>query len=140
MTNSEFSVKAFQDTSNAMMDERMSAIEKKMELLQCIWDKVNVNPAPSFASKSYSAVTRGNDDYSGTGARPKNLTVPLSAGIGRERSSSVKRGLNDVINSQNKRRNVGNVTTLFKWLLATGKNSCFFTTVHISAHREGQLR
>jgi len=77
LTNSEFSVKAFQDTSNAMMDERMSAIEKKMELLQCIWDKVNVNPVPSFAAKSYSAVTRGNDDYSGTGARPKNLTVPL---------------------------------------------------------------
>jgi len=107
LTNSEFSVKAFQDTSNAMMDERMSAIEKKMELLQCIWDKVNVNPVPSFAAKSYSAVTRGNDDYSGTGARPKNLTVPLRAGIGRERSPSVKRGLNDGINSQNKRRNVG---------------------------------
>ena len=59
LTNSEFSVKAFQDTSNAMMDERMSAIEKKMELLQCIWDKVNDNPAPSFTAKSYSALTRG---------------------------------------------------------------------------------
>ena len=86
LTNSEFCVKAFQDTSNAMMDERMSAIEKKMVLLQCIWDKVNVNPAQSFAAKSYSAVTRANDDYSGTGARPKNLTVPLRAGIGRELS------------------------------------------------------
>ena len=85
----------------------MSAIEKKMELVQCIWDKVNVNPAPSFAAKSYSAVTSGNVDYSGTGARPKNLTVPLRPGIIRERSPSVKRGLNDGINSQNKRRNVG---------------------------------
>ena len=43
----------------------------------------------------------------GTGTRPKNFTVPLRAGIGRERSPSVKRGLNDGINSQNKRRNVG---------------------------------
>jgi len=90
-----------------MMDERMSAMEKKMELLQCIWDKVNVNPEPSFAAKSYSAVTRGKDDYSGIGARPKNFKVPLRAGIGRERSPSVMRGLNDGINSQNKRRNVG---------------------------------
>ena len=70
LTNSEFEVKALQDTSSTMMDERMSAMEKKMDLLQC-----NVNPAPSFAAKSYSAVTRGNEDYSGTGARPKNLTV-----------------------------------------------------------------
>jgi len=49
LTNSEFRVKAFQDTSNAMMEERISAMEKKMELLQCIWDKVHVNPAQSFA-------------------------------------------------------------------------------------------
>ena len=73
-----------------MMDERMSAIEKKMELLQCIWDKVNVNPAPSFDAISYSGVTRGNEDYSGTGAKPKNLTVPLSAGIVRVRSLNGK--------------------------------------------------
>jgi len=83
----------------------MSAMKKKMELLQCIWDKVNVNPAPSFAAKSYSVVTRGNEDYRGTGARLKNLTVPLRAGMVRDRSPSVKRGLTDGINSQNKRRN-----------------------------------
>ena len=77
MTNSEFGVKALQDTSNTMMDERMSAMEKRMELLQCIWDKVNVDPAPSFAAKSFSAVTRGNDDYSGTVARPKISQSPL---------------------------------------------------------------
>jgi len=80
-------------------------MKKKMELLQCIWDKVNVNPAPSFAAKSYSVVTRGNEDYRGTGARLKNLTVPLRAGMVRDRSPSVKRGLTDGINSQNKRRN-----------------------------------
>ena len=33
LANSVFSVKAFQDTSNAIMDERMSVMEKKMELL-----------------------------------------------------------------------------------------------------------
>ena len=80
-----------------MMDERMSAMEKKMELLQCIWDNVNVNPAPSFDAISYSGVNRGNEDYSGTGARPKNLTVPLRAGMVRVRS----------LNSQDKRRNEG---------------------------------
>ena len=82
-----------------MMDECMSAMEKKMELLQCIWDKVNVNPAPSFDAKSYSAETRGNDDYSGTGAKPKNLKALLRAGMVRNRSPSVKKGLNDKINS-----------------------------------------
>ena len=80
-----------------MMDERMSAMEKKMELLQCIWDNVNVNPAPSFDAISYSGVNRGNEDYSGTGARPKNLTVPHRAGMVRVRS----------LNSQDKRRNEG---------------------------------
>ena len=107
LTISEFGVEAAQDASYTIMDERMSAMEKKMELLQCIWDKVNVNPAKSFAAKSYSAVTRGNDDYSGTGARSKNLTVPLKAGMVRDRSPSVKRGLKEGINSQNRRRNVG---------------------------------
>ena len=82
LTKSEFGVKALQDTSNTMMDERMSAMEKKMELLQCIWDKVNVNPAPSFDAISYSGVNRGNEDYSGTGARPKNLTGPLREASG----------------------------------------------------------
>ena len=48
-------------------------MEKKMKLLQCIWDKVNVNPAPSFAAKFYSAVTRGNDDYSGTVLRRNKM-------------------------------------------------------------------
>ena len=51
-----------------MMDERMSVMEKKMKLLQCIWDEVNVNPA-----KFYSAVTRGNDDYSGTVLRRNKM-------------------------------------------------------------------
>ena len=87
------------------MDERMSAIEKKMELLQCIQDKIN--PASSFAAKSYSAVTKGNEDYSGTGARPKNLTIPFRAEMVKNRSPSVKRELNNGINSQNKMRNVG---------------------------------
>ena len=31
LTNSEFGVKALQDTSSTMMDERMSAMEKMME-------------------------------------------------------------------------------------------------------------
>ena len=68
LANSEFGVKALQDASNSMMDERMSVMEKKMKLLQCIWDEVNVNPA-----KFYSAVTRGNDDYSGTVLRRNKM-------------------------------------------------------------------
>ena len=55
------------------MDEKMSAMEKKMELLQFIWDKVNVNSASTI---------RHNEIYKGTvlfiicSKKKKNLFAP----------------------------------------------------------------
>ena len=125
VSDAEYLAETAQDTTNTMVLERMTVLEKRvddknnemMKLLQNINDKVNVSPPlppPTFAPATYSAAA-AQGGMRGTGGgvrnqgRPQHLNIPGGSALPfRDRSPSVKRGISDVLQpniaNQSKRR------------------------------------
>ena len=116
LSDAEYMSEVSNTTSVSMVMEKMSVLEKNvqekntimMNMLQVINDKLSVNsvtPTPSF-TQTYATTVRGS---AAAAARIQGPTQNLRVAGGsiRDRSPSVKRGINDTENNKpNKKRNI----------------------------------